>query len=563
METKPYSIQSPEQIAKDYGGNKQKIAQAMQTGIIDPTAGTLAGMFIDRMRSAQMQEQAPQQTVAQQVFAPPAPPPAPMGGPQMPPQGGPAPAGPPSGLGATPEAAQMAPPPPPQGAPMGMAEGGLTTLPIPDTMFDEPNNGGYADGGIIAFNEGGMSSLYGNVEQVESRGNQNAVSPKGARGVMQLMPGTIRDPGFGVKTVRELMQTGLSEEEANRKSGQQYLDAMYRRYGNKTHALMAYNWGPGKMDKWLASGADPKQIPSETLDYVKKVTGSPIQTGAASGAAPAASSGDDLTSYFPKAYNEGLSFYDKNMPKAKTEARDMLRAEALKGIDPETLKKQAKEDKWATLAQIGFNMAASNSPHFLQAVGAAAAAALPGARADKKEREAQRREALRTYAELEGLDNQEAREQVNFGLSFANTKLGLKKDDLARKLSRETTAAELASRVTTTEMQVAGQQKVAEINRDSFVQTEERKNEGLMLKASGDVAKAVDTALAGAEGTVKQPLLYNMTYQGALQVNPTLAKKYRERLIREGIKNYTSGFGMGDAGDAGGTSQLPPGFKLD
>ena len=88
MQTKPYDLQSPEQIAKDYGGNKQKIAEAMQMGILDPTAGTLAGMFIDRMRSAAQQEAAPQQSVAQQVFAPPAPPPMAA----------------PAGLGATPEA---------------------------------------------------------------------------------------------------------------------------------------------------------------------------------------------------------------------------------------------------------------------------------------------------------------------------------------------------------------------------------------------------------------------------------------------------------------------------
>ena len=68
METKPYRLQSPENIAKDYGGNKQKIVEAMQLGIVDPTAGVLAGMFIDRMRSAQMQEMAPKPTVAQQVI---------------------------------------------------------------------------------------------------------------------------------------------------------------------------------------------------------------------------------------------------------------------------------------------------------------------------------------------------------------------------------------------------------------------------------------------------------------------------------------------------------------
>jgi hypothetical protein len=47
----------------------------------------------------------------------------------------------------------MAPPP------QGMAEGGLATLPVPDTMFDEPTNGGfddgYAGGGMVAFFEGG------------------------------------------------------------------------------------------------------------------------------------------------------------------------------------------------------------------------------------------------------------------------------------------------------------------------------------------------------------------------------------------------------------------------
>lgn len=168
METKPYNLQSPEQIAKDYGGNKQRIAEAMQMGIVDPTAGVLAGMFIDRMRTAQQQEMAPQQTVAQQVFAPPAPPAPPMGA--MPPAAAapPADAMPPAGLGATPEAAamgapppqMMAPPPAPpmEEAPVGMAAGGLTTLPVPDGMFDEPDAGGYAAGGLVAFANGGSTT---------------------------------------------------------------------------------------------------------------------------------------------------------------------------------------------------------------------------------------------------------------------------------------------------------------------------------------------------------------------------------------------------------------------
>ena len=152
---KPFTLQSPEHIAQEYGGNKQKIAQAVQMGIVDPTSGLMAGMFIDRMRSAQAQEQAPQQTVAQQVLGP-----RPS---QMPPQGGLGglpPGGPKGGPpGAPPMQMASAAPPPagpaPQG-PVGMAGGGLTTLPVPDYMFDEHT---FAGGGIVAFAKG--DRVYG------------------------------------------------------------------------------------------------------------------------------------------------------------------------------------------------------------------------------------------------------------------------------------------------------------------------------------------------------------------------------------------------------------------
>jgi hypothetical protein len=185
METKPYNLQSPEQIAKEYGGNKQKIAEAMQMGIIDPTAGTMAAMFIDRMRSAAQTEAAPRQTVAQQIFAPPAPVAPGLGAPPAPPQ---PPMGAPAGLGATPEAAAMAPqmPPMPQGGP-GMAMGGmvppyasgggLSDMPLPDGMFDEPSNGGfgdgYAGGGIVAFLTGG---------EVDSKDKEKEKNPRDVNG---------------------------------------------------------------------------------------------------------------------------------------------------------------------------------------------------------------------------------------------------------------------------------------------------------------------------------------------------------------------------------------------
>ena len=110
----PYEIQSPKDIAMEYGGNKQKIAQAAQMGLIDPTSAVMAGMFIDKMRSAQQEEMAPQTTVAQDIMA----------APQM--------------------APQMAP-----------TEAGVAALPVPDDMVPDE----YAGGGIVAFDKGGKVSL--------------------------------------------------------------------------------------------------------------------------------------------------------------------------------------------------------------------------------------------------------------------------------------------------------------------------------------------------------------------------------------------------------------------
>ena len=141
METKPYNLQAPESIAKEYGGNKQKIAQAVQMGIVNPTAALLAGMFIDRMRNAAPAEQAPTQTVAEEVFSP-----------------QPAPSMPTQGLAAMqqPQMPQGMPPQgmPPQGMPpQGMPPQGLAAM--QQTQMPSMASGGeinYAEGDRVSGN---------------------------------------------------------------------------------------------------------------------------------------------------------------------------------------------------------------------------------------------------------------------------------------------------------------------------------------------------------------------------------------------------------------------------
>ena len=119
-----------------------------------------------------------------------------------------------------------------------------------------------------------FEELVAAVKQAESRGKRYAAdgktlttSPKGALGEMQVMPKTIKDPGFGVIPAKD-----ASPDEIAR-VGVDYLQAMTQKYGDTEKALIAYNWGPGSTDKWIASGADPKKLPQETKTYVERVKG--------------------------------------------------------------------------------------------------------------------------------------------------------------------------------------------------------------------------------------------------------------------------------------------------
>lgn len=127
-----------------------------------------------------------------------------------------------------------------------------------------------------------MARLTGLVMQQESGGNPNAVSPKGAKGLMQVMDATNRDPGFGVRPAKD------DSPEERVRVGRDYLAAMVKRYnGNLPQALAAYNAGPGAVDAALAeaekdvkTGAfrgDPgpnyflSKLPKETQDYVTAI----------------------------------------------------------------------------------------------------------------------------------------------------------------------------------------------------------------------------------------------------------------------------------------------------
>jgi len=117
-----------------------------------------------------------------------------------------------------------------------------------------------------------FDQLHEAVKQAESRGQRYdskgnlLTSPKGAQGEMQVMPKTAKSPGFGVAPAQDKGPDELA------RVGKDYLKAMVDKYGDTQKALIAYNWGPGNTDKWLASGADPKALPAETQGYVARIS---------------------------------------------------------------------------------------------------------------------------------------------------------------------------------------------------------------------------------------------------------------------------------------------------
>ena len=102
----------------------------------------------------------------------------------------------------------------------------------------------------------------------ERDANGNLItSPAGAKGKMQVMPGTEGDPGFGVRPMQD-----NSDAERTR-VGRDYLAAMLRRYGNDpAKAWAAYNWGPGNLDNAIKKHGDGwlDHAPDETRKYVFK-----------------------------------------------------------------------------------------------------------------------------------------------------------------------------------------------------------------------------------------------------------------------------------------------------
>lgn len=144
-------------------------------------------------------------------------------------------------------------------------------------VFEDSLDAGYPPAQVkarmLAYKDTGKvptdptEAVWPNLIHQESRGKQGAVSPKGAVGVAQVMPGTAPEAAkmAGVPYDENLYK---HDSKYNAAIGRAYLRKQFEDFGDPQTALAAYNAGPGAVRK---AGGDLSKLPQETQNYVPAI----------------------------------------------------------------------------------------------------------------------------------------------------------------------------------------------------------------------------------------------------------------------------------------------------
>lgn len=108
------------------------------------------------------------------------------------------------------------------------------------------------------------------IARQESQFDRGAVSHAGARGLMQLMPGTAREAA--TKLGLSYNQASLVEDtDYNIQLGSSYFKRMFALYGSYPLAVAAYNAGPGNVNRWIRERGDPRLPGADMLRWVEEI----------------------------------------------------------------------------------------------------------------------------------------------------------------------------------------------------------------------------------------------------------------------------------------------------
>ena len=162
-----------------------------------------------------------------------------------------------------------------------------TKVPAPNTDTVSPLSGGGANKKadlissafipkfISSANSGEVDQIVTRLIDKESKGlhinpatRQLVESPKGAKGITQIMPATGIDPGYGVEPLKN------NTEQEYKRFGRDYFVAMLNEFnGDAAKALAAYNYGPINVKALIKNHGNIwfTKLPNETKDYVASI----------------------------------------------------------------------------------------------------------------------------------------------------------------------------------------------------------------------------------------------------------------------------------------------------
>lgn len=124
---------------------------------------------------------------------------------------------------------------------------------------------------LAQFERGVEPALAMSIARQETELDPRAISPAGARGLMQLMPGTARLVAgqLGMEYDRARLTT---DWQYNAVLGQRYLaDQILRFGGSYAMAAAAYNAGPHRVDQWIAEYGDPRFQTVDLIDWLETI----------------------------------------------------------------------------------------------------------------------------------------------------------------------------------------------------------------------------------------------------------------------------------------------------
>ncbi len=124
---------------------------------------------------------------------------------------------------------------------------------------------------LIPIPQGSNWTFIHAISRQESQFAMNALSHAGARGLMQLMPGTAREQA-GKMGLEYDSQALFNNAGYNLMLGDGYFRRMLEYYnGSYPLAVAAYNAGPGNVNKWLRANGDPRNGSVDWIDWIEKI----------------------------------------------------------------------------------------------------------------------------------------------------------------------------------------------------------------------------------------------------------------------------------------------------